>query len=90
VRHRRARHVRHARPADRHHRSRARHRPPVGRPLLRVISFFTTGRAVRAWARRHPEVTGTVLRRDGALRIGIDTFGALLQPADSEAAGGNQ
>jgi hypothetical protein len=48
------------------------------------ISFFTTGRAARAWARRHPEVTGTVLRRAGALRIGIDTFGALLQPAGSD------
>jgi hypothetical protein len=49
------------------------------------ISFFTTGRAARAWARRHPEVTGSVLRRAGALRIGIDTFGALLQPAGTEA-----
>jgi hypothetical protein len=48
------------------------------------ISFFTTGRAARAWARRHPEVTGSVLRRAGALRIGIDTFGALLQPAGSD------
>jgi hypothetical protein len=54
------------------------------------ISFFTTGRAARGWARRHPEITGTVLRRDGALRTGIETFGALLQPADSDAAGGNQ
>ena len=50
------------------------------------ISFFATGRAARAWARRHPEITGTVLRRDGALRMGIETFGALLQPADSDAA----
>jgi hypothetical protein len=48
------------------------------------ISFFTTGRAARAWARRHPEITGTVLRRDGALRIGVDTFGAQLQPASSD------
>ena len=47
------------------------------------ISFFTTGRAARAWARRHPHITGTVLRRDGALRMGIQAFGALLQPADS-------
>jgi hypothetical protein len=54
------------------------------------ISFFTTRRAARAWARRHPEVTGTVLRRDGALRMGIETFGALLQPAGSDAARGNQ
>jgi len=50
------------------------------------ISFFTTGRAARAWARRHPEITGTVLRQAGALRIGIATFGALLQPAGVEAA----
>ena len=50
------------------------------------ISFFATGRAARAWARRHPEITGTVLRQAGALRIGIDTFGALLQPADSDEA----
>lgn len=54
------------------------------------ISFFTTGRAARAWARRHPEITGTVLRRDGALRMGIQTFGALLHRADSNAAGGSQ
>jgi Alkylmercury lyase len=54
------------------------------------ISFFTTGRAARAWAGRHPEITGTVLRRDGALRMGAETFGALLQPADSDAAGGKQ
>jgi hypothetical protein len=52
------------------------------------ISFFTTARAARAWARRHPEVTGTVLRRDGALRIGIDTFGTLLQPAAGGAETG--
>jgi hypothetical protein len=51
------------------------------------INFFTNGRAARAWARGHPEVTGTVLRRDGALRIGIDEFGTLLQPADNDASG---
>jgi len=50
------------------------------------ITFFTTARAARAWARRHPEITGTVLRRGAAIRIGIDTFGALLQPAVSDAA----
>ena len=44
------------------------------------ISFFTTRRAARAWARRHPEITGTVLRRDAALHFGIDAFGALLAP----------
>jgi Alkylmercury lyase len=51
------------------------------------ISFFTTGRAARAWARRRPEVTGTVLRQAGALRIGIATFGSLLQPAGVSDAG---
>jgi Alkylmercury lyase len=51
------------------------------------ISFFTTGRAARTWARRHPEVTGTVLRRAGALRIGITTFGACCsQPAARRSA----
>ena len=35
------------------------------------INFFTTARAARAWARRHPEVTGTLMRRDGALKCGI-------------------
>jgi hypothetical protein len=52
------------------------------------ISFFTTGRAARAWARRHPDITGTLLRRGTALRMGIDTFGTLMQPAGSDAAGG--
>jgi Alkylmercury lyase len=64
-------------------------RPSVDR-CCGYISFFATGRAARAWARRHPEITGTVLRREGALRMGIQTFGALLQPADSSAAGGSQ
>jgi hypothetical protein len=49
------------------------------------ISFFTTGRSARAWARRHPQITGTTLRRDGALRMGIQTFGALLQAPASDA-----
>jgi hypothetical protein len=51
------------------------------------ISFFTTARAARAWARSHPEITGKVLRREAALRIGIDQFGTLLQPADGDTAG---
>jgi Alkylmercury lyase len=58
--------------------------PPADR-CCGYISFFTTGRAARA-RDRHPEVTGTVLRRDGALCIGITTFGALLQPASVAAA----
>jgi Alkylmercury lyase len=50
------------------------------------ISFFTTARAARAWASRHPEITGRVLRRDGALRMAIGQFATLLQPADSVSA----
>lgn len=50
------------------------------------ISFFTTARTARSWARRYPEIAGTILRRDGALRNGIDQFGALLQPVDNHAA----
>lgn len=54
------------------------------------ISFFTTRRAARAWARRHPEITGTVLRRHGALHIGIDTFGTLLTPERRETPDSDQ
>ena len=43
------------------------------------INFFASRRAARAWARRHPEVTGTLLTREGALGIGITEFGSLLQ-----------
>ena len=43
------------------------------------INFFTSRRAARAWARRHPEVTGRLLTRDGAFGIGIVEFGRLLQ-----------
>lgn len=50
------------------------------------INFFTTARTARSWARRHPEIAGTILRREGALRIGIDQFGALLHPADNHVA----
>jgi hypothetical protein len=49
------------------------------------ISFFATARSARAWARRHPEITGKVLRRGWALRTGIDEFGTLLRPADGGA-----
>jgi Alkylmercury lyase len=51
------------------------------------INFFTSGRAARAWARRHAEVTGTVLSRDGALRMGIDEFGTLLRSGNGDASG---
>jgi Alkylmercury lyase len=50
------------------------------------INFFTRRRAARAWARRHPEVTGTLLTQDGALGIGIAEFGTLLQAVPSPGA----
>lgn len=50
------------------------------------INFFTTRRAARAWSRSHPEVTGSILSRDGALRSGTDQFGSLLRPADGGAS----
>ena len=53
------------------------------------IKFFTTARGARAWARRHPEVTGTLMRRDGALRCGITEFGALLQTPPLPAGAGH-
>jgi hypothetical protein len=40
----------------------------------------------RAWARSHPEITGSILRRDIALRAGINEFGTLLRPAYSDAS----
>ena len=53
-------------------------RPSADRSCC-YINFFATARAARAWARRHPEVTGTLLTREGALGIGIAEFGTLLQ-----------
>jgi alkylmercury lyase-like protein len=50
------------------------------------INFFTSARAARVWAGRHPEVIGTILRRDGALRFGIEEFGSLLRPAAIDPA----
>jgi hypothetical protein len=44
-----------------------------------TISFFTTKRAARAWASSHPELTGEILRRDGALASGIAQFGTLMR-----------
>jgi hypothetical protein len=43
------------------------------------INFFTSARAARAWARRHPELTGHVMSRQGALHCGIAEFGTLIQ-----------
>jgi len=45
------------------------------------INFFTSARAARAWVRRHPEVTGTVMSRQGALHCSIAEFGTLMQAA---------
>jgi hypothetical protein len=54
------------------------------------INFFTTARTARSWARGHPEIAGTILRRDEALRVGIEQFGALLQLADGSPAAPEQ
>ena len=43
------------------------------------INFFASRRSAGAWAGRHPEVTGRLLTREGALGIGIAEFGNLLQ-----------
>ena len=43
------------------------------------INFFATARNARAWASRHPEVTGRLLTREAALRSGVAQFGTLLQ-----------
>ena len=45
------------------------------------INFFATAGNARAWARRHPEVTGRLLTREAALRSGVAQFGTLLQAA---------
>ena len=50
------------------------------------INFFTRARAARDWASRHPDVTGRILRRTGALQIGIAEFGSLLQPGPADPA----
>jgi len=60
--------------------------PPAADRCCGYINFFTTMRAARAWARRHPEIRGDILRRRGALRIGIDQFGSLLQTGHGDAS----
>jgi hypothetical protein len=45
------------------------------------INFFTSARAAREWASRHPEVTGTTLGHAQALRHGIAEFGTLMRAA---------
>jgi len=63
----------------------------AGRPsadcACSYINFFATARNARAWARRHPEVTGTLLTREAALRFGVAQFGTLLRPPRSLARG---
>jgi hypothetical protein len=55
-------------------------RPPADR-ACGYINFFATAGNARSWARDHPEVTGTLLTRKGALGIGIAEFGTLLKAA---------
>jgi hypothetical protein len=42
------------------------------------ISFFTSNGAARAWARRHPEVSGRILTQAAAVSCGIAEFGTLM------------
>jgi hypothetical protein len=44
---------------------------PAAERSCGYINFFASRRAARAWARRHPEVTGRLLTQQGALCIGI-------------------
>ena len=50
------------------------------------INFFASRRAARAWARRHPEVTGRLLTQQGVLGIGIAAFGSLLRAVPPRGA----
>jgi Alkylmercury lyase len=49
------------------------------------MNFFATPASAVAWAGTHPEVTGEVLSRAAALRLGREIFGPLL--ADAGAPG---
>ena len=60
--------------------------PPAADRCCGYINFFTTMRAARAWAGHHPEISGDILRRRGALRIGIDQFGPLLQTGHGDTS----
>ena len=55
---------------------------PAAQQRCGSINFFTTAQAARAWAARHPEVTGQVLEQQQALAWGVREFAGLL------AAGG--
>lgn len=50
------------------------------------INFFTSARAARQWAKRHPAITGTVLDQAEALAQGIAEFGAFLQNDNGETS----
>ena len=43
-----------------------------------VVNFFTGPATATAWLGEHPAVSGVVLTREQALRLGVDMFGALL------------
>lgn len=49
------------------------------------INFFTSSRAARDWAARHPDVNGTTLGQAQALSHGIAAFGTLMR-ADWQSA----
>jgi hypothetical protein len=42
------------------------------------LNFFVTHAAAGQWASQHPEVTGSVLDQASAEKLGVQTFGALL------------
>jgi hypothetical protein len=42
------------------------------------VNFFTSPATATAWLGEHPAVSGVVLTREQALRLGVDMFGALL------------
>jgi hypothetical protein len=44
------------------------------------MNFFTDHAAAVGWLTAHPEVTGEVVTRKRALRLGIALFGHLLDP----------
>jgi Alkylmercury lyase len=43
-----------------------------------MMNFFTSPATAHAWLAGHPRVSGTVLSREQARRIGVDIFGHLL------------
>jgi hypothetical protein len=43
-----------------------------------VMNFFASRSTARDWAISHSQVSGVVLTREQALRLGVDIFGHLL------------